>query len=103
MVHMDDLSDSSESPLASVRERMQLFDSNTTDRRRSILFAMAVIAGFMGVTATSAVLTSVQHLPTVLVLSLLSAASFIFAGFLFAGRFKTLTADEELLWLLFDN
>lgn len=100
---MDDLSDSSGSTLASVRERMQLFDSKTTDRRRSILFAMAVVAGFMGVTATSAVLVSAQHLPTVLVLSLMSAVSFIFAGFLFAGRFETLTADEELLWLLFDN
>ncbi len=88
--------------LAAVRERAQLFEANTTERRRSVLFTIAVATGFLGVVATSAVLTSVQHLPTVAVLSVLSALAFVFAGFLFAGRFDSLTDDEELLWKLFD-
>lgn len=101
--HMEDLSGSNQSQLASVRKRVQLFESNTSDRRRSILFAMAVTAGFMGVAATSALLVTTPHLPTVLLLSLMSAGSFVFAGFIFAGRFESLTADEELLWQLFDE
>lgn len=64
---------------------------------------MAVAAGFLGVAATSAVLASVQHLPTVAILSMLSAIAFVFAGFLFAGRFDALTADEEFLWQVFGS
>lgn len=86
-----------------IRERIKLFDSNTSGRRRSILFAMAVAAGFLGTTATSAVLVSVQHIPTIILLTLLSAGAFVFAGFLFAGWFDWLTEDEEFLWQLFDD
>lgn len=93
---------SKQSTLATVRNRAQLFEANTTERRRSLLFTMAIATGFLGITATSAVLASVQHLPTVVVLSLLSAVAFVFAGFLFAGRFDTLTADDEFLWQVFD-
>lgn len=89
--------------LAALRKRTELFESNTTDRRRSILFTMATATGFLGVAATSAVLVSVQHLPTIVLLSVLSALAFVFAGFLFAGRFDSLTADDELLWQLFDS
>lgn len=89
---------SKQSRVTAVRRRAQLFEENTTERRRSALFAMAVATGFIGVAGTSAVLASVQHLPTVVVLSLLSALAFVFAGFLFAGRLDILTADEELLW-----
>lgn len=89
--------------LAAFRQRAQLFEANTTERRRSILFAMAVATGFLGVAATSAVLVSVQHLPTVAVLSVLSGLAFVFAGFLSAGHLDGLTADEELLWQLFDS
>lgn len=89
--------------LAAIRKRAQLFEANTTERRRSVLFTMAIATGFLGVTATTAVLTSVRHLPTVAVLSVLSALAFVFAGFLFAGRLDFLTADEEFLWQLFDS
>jgi uncharacterized membrane protein YoaK (UPF0700 family) len=101
--HMEDFSGSNRSQFASIRERLQLFESNTTDRRRSVLFSMAILAGFMGVAATSALLTSSPHLPTIIGLSLMSAGSFVFAGFIFAGRFDSLTADEEILWQLFDE
>lgn len=93
---------STQSTLATIRNRAQLFEANTTERRRSLLFTMAIATGFLGITATSAVLTSVQHLPTVAVLSLLSAVAFVFAGFLFAGRFDALTADDEFLWQVFN-
>lgn len=88
---------SSHSRLAALRKRAQLFEANTSDRRRSILFAVAVATGFLGVAAASAVFVSVQHLATVVVLSVLSALAFVFAGFLFAGRLDALTADDELL------
>lgn len=94
---------SEHSTLAALRKRVQLFEANTTERRRSILFAMAVATGFLGVVAISAVMTSVRHLPTVTLLSVLSALSFVFAGFLFAGRLDALTDDDELLWKLFDS
>jgi cytochrome c biogenesis protein CcdA len=94
---------SKHSTLAAVRKRAKLFEANTTERRKSILFTMAIATGFLGITATSAVLTSVQHLPTVAVLSVLSALAFVFAGFLFAGRLDWLAADDELLWRLFDS
>ncbi|MFC7057069.1 hypothetical protein [Halovenus salina] len=92
---------SPQSTLATLRQRAQLFEANTTERRRSLLFTMAIATGFLGIAATSAVLTSVQHLPTVAVLSVLSGVAFVFAGFLFAGKFDTLTDDEEFLWQVF--
>lgn len=94
---------SEHSTLAAVRKRAQLFEANTTDRRKSLLFTMAIATGFLGIMATSAVLTSAQHLPTVAVLSVFSALAFVFAGFLFAGHLDWLTADDELLWRLFDS
>lgn len=94
---------SKHSGLTAVRERAKLFESNTTERRKSVLFTMAIATGFLGITATSAVLTSVQHLPTVVVLSVLSAFAFVFAGFLVAGHLDWLTSDDELLWQLFDS
>jgi cytochrome c biogenesis protein CcdA len=94
---------SEHSTLAAVRERAQLFEANTTERRKSVLFTMAIATGFLGITATSAVLTSVQHLPTVAILSVLSALAFVFAGFLFAGHLDFLTTDDELLWQLLDS
>lgn len=93
---------SEHSTLAAVRERTQLFEANTTERRRSLLFAMAIATGFLGVTAATTVVVSVRHLPTVAVLGVLSALAFVFAGFLFAGRFDSLTDDDELLWQLFE-
>lgn len=80
---------------------VRLFDSGTEDRRRSVLFAIAVLAGFMTTTATSAVVASSQHVPTILALSVLSGVAFVFAGFVYAGRFESLVADEEILWQLF--
>ena len=94
---------SRQSGLTAVRKRAQLFEANTTERRRSILFALAVATGFLGVAAGSAVLASARHLPTVVALSVLSGLAFVFAGFLFAGRLDGLTADDELLWQLFDS
>lgn len=86
-----------------LREQIQLFDSETADRRRSVLFAMAIMAGFLSTAATSAVITSSQHLPTILLLSLFGCGAFVFAGFVYAGRFNGLVSDEEILWRVFED
>ncbi|MFC7073011.1 hypothetical protein ACFQJ7_12925 [Halovenus rubra] len=89
--------------LAAVRNRAQLFESNTTERRRSILFTLAVTAGFLGALAATTVFLSTQNLPIVVLLSVLSGVSFILGGFLFAGRLDELTDDDQVLWQLFED
>jgi hypothetical protein len=84
-------------------ETAQLFEDSTEDKRRSVLFSIAVVTGFISTTATSAVVASGQHVPTILVMSLLAGLSFVFAGFVYAGGFESLVSDEELLWQLFDE
>lgn len=90
-------------PETSIRDRLQLFDDSTEQRRRSVLFAIAVCSGFLSVTATSAVVVSTQHVPTIVLMSLLGALSFVFAGFVYAGRFSGLFSDQEMLWKVFDE
>lgn len=88
---------------STIRDRLQLFDDNTEQRRRSVIFAMAICSGFLSIAATSAVIVSSQHIPTIVVMSLFGALSFVFAGFVYSGRFSGLFTDEEMLWKVFDE
>lgn len=81
---------------------MELFGDSTEDKRRSILFALGIVTGFISATAASAVVASEPHIPTIVVLAVLAILSFGFAGSVYVGGFESLVADDQMLWKLFN-
>jgi membrane glycosyltransferase len=92
----------SSSETSSSESNQGLFGDSIEDQRRSILFALGIITGFIATTAMSAVVVSEPHIPTIVVLIVLAALSFGFAGFVYLGRFDSLVADDQLLWKVFN-
>jgi len=76
--------------------RNGLFGSAVEGRRRSVVFAIAMMTGFLGVVSTTSLVLAGQHLPLIVLLALCSGLAFVFAGFVIAGRFETLFADDQL-------
>lgn len=77
-----------------------LFGSAVDGRRRSVVFAIAMMTGFLGVVSTTSLVLAGEHVPLIVLLALCSGLAFAFGGFVFAGRFEELFADDQLFWQL---
>jgi hypothetical protein len=78
----------------------RLFGSAIEERRRSIVFAIAMMTGFLVTVSATTLLLAGESVLLVVLLGLCGGLAFVFAGFVFAGRFEGLFADEQLLWQL---
>lgn len=77
----------------------ELFEPTTKGRRRSIMFAVAIITGFIGIVATTSVfLTNDPNVVVGAVLGVVSLIVLIFAAMIVQGHFEDLFADESLFW-----
>ena len=79
---------------------MQLFADTVEGRRRGVLFAIAVGAAVLCLAAASSVIVAGQSLLLATVLAALGGTTVAFALLVYAGRFVSLTADEQVFWEL---
>jgi hypothetical protein len=77
-----------------------LFESDTEGKRRSVVFAMAIMSAFISVVAAASVGVTTGVISLVLVFALAGFLLSALAVLVFVGRAQSLFVDEELLWTL---
>lgn len=78
-----------------------LFDASPEGKRRSVLFAVAVMTGFMAIVgATSAAVVSTANWWVAVVLAVVGLAACAFAVQVAQGAFAGLVSEEQVLWRL---
>jgi hypothetical protein len=78
----------------------QLFESTPEGKRRSVLFSIAIMTGFITMAAGAAAYVGVDQPVIALVLGVVGLGAVGFALLVYVGQFDGLVEEGQLLWQL---
>lgn len=78
----------------------QLFDTDEEGARRSVLFAISVVTGFISLVAATSAYVAGARLAVPIALLALALVTLVFGALVWAGRFGALVESDEFLWHL---
>jgi spore maturation protein SpmA len=78
----------------------QLFESTPEGKRRSVLFSIAVMTGFLTIAASTGAFVGTDRQTIALALGLIGVLAFALGCLLYLGRLGGLVDEDQLLWQL---